>query len=209
MSRRDNVVSTYLTDDEKADLSRMVEDSEKSQSDIVRDALLEYLDHDRHARIEDNVRSLDEKVDRILRHLSDDTTHTHKDSTPAKRGSSATEKVRQIADRILTNHATGPDSVVSGDDVERAIEDYAGADSRTLRKYKRLLRKRGLLFEHPMDNRPLWTADTDQWTDWLKSYHSAAGPDAVESAVEPYPANVYAVADGIELDCSKITEAQR
>jgi len=202
MSRRDNPVTTYLSDDEKQDLKRFVEQSDDSQATVVRNALLEYLDFDRYDRIEDKVRDMDGKLDRVLRHLSDDTTHTHKGSPTSKRGTSATEKVRKIADRILSNHG----EVIKADDVDRAIEDYAGADDRTLRKYKGLLRKRGLLFEHPSDQRPLWTHETDRWTDWIETYYKSAGPDAVDDYLEAYPASSSATPNGIAIDTGELKQ---
>jgi len=90
-----------------------------------------------------------------------------------------------MVDRVQTNHAP----VVNADDLDRIIEDEAGADDRTLRKYKGLMRKRGLLFEHPGDP-PLWTTETDQWLDWLGDYGRLNGRTRLEDVVDEYPASV-------------------
>ena len=153
MPRRDNPVTTYLSDEEKAELSRFVEESPDSQATVVRDALLEYLDFDRYARIESQVRKNRDLLERTLSVLEDDEhTHTRVDAT-----ASVPEKARTIARRIHANH----DTPVSGADVEIAIEDIGGGVDRTVVKYKDQLKKRGLLYEHPMQ--PVWTDEREVW----------------------------------------------
>lgn len=127
----------------------------------LENALREYLDEGRDARIED-------KLDEVLTHVRGESeTHTHKHGHPDSRGSETVEKVREIADRVYTNH----DEVVNDRDVTRAIEDIAGADDRTVAKYKRQLKSRDLLFNHP--GAPLWTTDTKQWVRWCDDYLQA------------------------------------
>jgi len=178
MSQRDNIVSTYLSDDEKADLSRMADESDESQSSIVRKAVLEYLDHDRNARIEAKVREIDDKLERTLTLLDEDEhTHTSKQS----KASSTVEKARSIARRIHSNHEPPVKAVA----VERAIEDIAGADDRTLDKYKDILKKRGLLYRHPSES-PVWTDDRREWAGWVESYVNATPSASVDDYTDDY-----------------------
>ena len=193
MSKRDNPVKTYLDDEEKAQLVEWADETGKSQAELLREAVLEYLDHDRTARIEGQVRELSGKVDDILAHLDADTSHTHTQQ------SDSLVTAREIIRRLQRNH----DEVIRDGDVTTAIEDYAGTDPRTIRKYKRLFRKRGLLFEHPGDQ-PLWTTETETWGEWVNQYAALnGGRDAAEDVVEAYPAGIYGTADGYELEIEK------
>jgi len=118
----------------------------------VENALNEYINHGQTARIE-------EKVDRILAHVSEQpAAHTHK-----QRGSETVEKCRAIHRRVTDNHGT----IIKTGDLERAIEDIAGADDRTLDKYKSMLRRRSLLFAHPGDS-PVWTPEQQRWVTWCE-----------------------------------------
>ena len=193
MTKRENPVKTYLDDAEKAQLKEWADETGKTQSQLLREAILEYLDHDRTARIEGQVRELSAKVDDVLTHLDGEDTHTH----TAQSDSLTT--AREIIRRLQRNH----DEVVKDDDVVKAIEDYAGVDDRTIRKYKRLFRKRGLLFEHPGDQ-PIWTTETELWGQWVNQYANLnGGQDAAEEVVEPYPANMSYTPDGYQLEITK------
>lgn len=153
MTARDNPVTVYLTDEEKAQIAEWADKAGKSQSDLLRDAVLEFTDRDRAARIED-------KLDRVLTQLDGDT-HAH---TPAATGSaSVPERAREIARLVYQNH----DLPVKGADVEIAIENVAGGDERTVSKYKEQLKKRGLLYRHPMQ--PVWTDEKREWVQWVEN----------------------------------------
>lgn len=121
----------------------------------VEQALSEYIDRDRYARIED-------KLDRVVAHVSDSGgTHTHTSS----RGSETVERARDIYRRVADNHGT----VVRDDDLVRAIEDIAGADDRTVEKYKDVLRRRNLTYEHPAQS-SVWTTDRQKWVVWVENH---------------------------------------
>lgn len=121
----------------------------------VENALNEYTDNDRYSRVE-------EKLDRVLGHVSQDmTAHTHTGMS----ASESVEKAREIIRRIADNHGT----VVRESDVVRAIEDIAGGDDRTVDKYLGILRRRGLLFCHPGDS-VVWTVEREKWVSWVESY---------------------------------------
>lgn len=140
----------------------------------LENAIREYLDKDRTARIES-------KLDEVLTHVREDgDSHTHKHGRPESRGSETVEKARQIADRLYTNH----DEVMNDAEVTRAIEDIAGADDRTVAKYKKQLRRRDLLFEHP--GSPLWTTDTEQWVKWCDLYLGGHPDEHIEDILNQY-----------------------
>lgn len=121
----------------------------------VEQALKEYVDTDRYARIED-------KVDSVLAHVSDGGgAHTH----TTTQASETVERARQIYRRLADNHGL----VVKDDDVIRAVEDIAGADDRTVQKYKEVLKRRSLLFEHPADSM-VWTTDREKWVQWTENH---------------------------------------
>jgi len=200
VTERDNRRVTYLSDTEERRLVEFADEADESVSRVMRDAIREYTDLDRAARVEDKIRDLDEKMDRVVGLLEDGGTHTHKDDDRSDdrvtKGSPAVEKARRIHRRLVNNH----EEVIKSDNVERAIEDIAGADDRTLRKYKGIFRDRGLLFEHPGD-RPLWTTETDIWADWVIQYGNLnGGRDAVEEILTDYPATVHETADGPQIE---------
>lgn len=176
-SRTERLV-TYVTPEEKADLAEMADNAGKSQSDLLRDALTEYLDHDRSDRIE-------EKVDQILATI--DSSQSESTHTRTQTGASETvEKARRIAERIYENHG----ETVKGVDVKRAIEDVAGGDERTISKYKGILRERDLLFEHPSSDATVWTPSREVWVDWSESYLDGVPEAEIFEVVEPYSMGV-------------------
>lgn len=131
----------------------------------VENALEEYIDHGRQARIE-------EKVDRILSQM--DGAHTHKHSE-------ATAKARHIAEEIAAEDAV----VIPEDVVVRAIEAIAGADPRTVDKYQEQLKRRGLAYEHPTD--AVWTVERDNWFTWASDYVDNNPTATIHDVTEPYP----------------------
>jgi len=159
VTKRDNVVKTYLDDEEKRQLVEWADDTGKSQAALLRQAVLEYLDHDRAARIEEEVRELNTKVDDILACVDDGGSHTHTTSAPQ----SVPEKARSVARHIFDRHGMP----IKTGDVELAIENIADVgDDRSVKKYKHQLKKRGLLYEHPNGN--VWTDKTEQFVRWVE-----------------------------------------
>lgn len=180
MSKRDEMIKSYLTHEEKAKFVEMADRADKSQSELLREAVLEYLDRDRTARVEDQLRELNDKVDALQGDLRSQEAHTRTDLPEAL------VNTRNVIERLQENNK----EVVNDGDVERAIEDYVGMDPRTIKKYKSKLRERGLLFEHPGE-RPLWTFETDVWKEWAIQYATLNGGEtALENVVESYPATV-------------------
>lgn len=153
----------------------VVDKEGKKHSEVgrhVENAIIEYIDHGRDARIE-------EKVDAILATLdSAETTHTHTEFA----ASDTVEKARNVIERIRNNHG----SIIKDDDVTRAIEDMAGADPRTVQKYKDILKRRELLWEHPSDS-PVWTTDQMQFVEWAESYIDNNPSVEVFDVINEYP----------------------
>jgi hypothetical protein len=199
MSRRNNRVVTYLSDEEEAQLEEWADESGKSRSALLREAVLEYLDHDRAARAEDLARENQALLEELHAQLLDDDTHTHKDQGGMKRGSDSLEKARKMVRRLQANH----EAVIKTDDVDRVIEDMAGVDDRTIRKYKGIFRRRGLLFEHP-GQPPTWTTDGNKWLSWLENFAALNGPEAAEEIADQYPTTVVG---GETLDVTLTEEA--
>ena len=185
MSQRNNRAVTYLTDEEAAQLSEWAEDSGKSQSTLLREAVLEYLDRDRANRVEELARENRDLLEDLHAHICDGDPHTHKDQGGMKRGSDSLEKARQMVRRLQENHG----EVIKAADVDRVIEDIAGVDDRTLEKYKSIFRRRGILFEHPGET-AVWTTEGNQWLNWLERYAALNGPEAAEEIADQYPTDV-------------------
>ena len=134
-------------------------------------AMKEYIDTDRYSRIED-------KLDNVLAHVSEGGS-THTQTTAS--GSGTVERARDIYQRIADNHGL----VVKDDDVIRAIEDIAGADDRTVGKYKEMLKRRSLLFQHPADS-PVWTTDREKWVAWVEAHVNNDPTMSVSVIIEEY-----------------------
>lgn len=197
---RDVVKKTYLTPSEAAQLSEWATETGKSESALLREAVLEYLDRDRAARVESKIDDLADELSEVRALLSDGDAHTHKPETGMNQASPSVEKAREMVRRIQRNNG----DVIKTEDIERAIEDYAGADGRTIRKYKRIFRRRGLVFEH-LGDRPLWTVDTDQWFEWVRQYAQLNGVDDTREAADEYPAKVTAgLNGGIKIELAEV-----
>lgn len=201
MTGRDNQVKTYLTDAEYLQIKDWADKTDKSMSELVRQAILEYTDRDRVERLESDMTELHEKIDRVLTLVENDA-HTHKDEPPMNQSGTALETARDIIRRLQENH----EKIIKNADVERAIEDMAGIDDRTIRKYKDIFRKRGLLFEHPGES-AVWTTDTDEWLEWMNNFAQLNGYDATEEVAERYPAAVTWGTDGkVRIEVKQQTE---
>jgi hypothetical protein len=165
----------------------------------VDNALREYMNADRQARLERNQHEIQEQLSDVRALLSErDGTHTHK----AEPGCADSDPVAEIHRRVVNNYK----GAVKDDDVERVIEnvrDLDIGDPRTLRRYKEKLRQRGLLFEHPGEP-PLWTADRDMWTNWATA--TAASTTDLRVTCEPYPALVHENGQGVQIEFTEDTD---
>lgn len=177
MTRRDNPVTVYLTDAEKSQIAEWADEANKPISQLCRDAILEYVDRDRSQRIEDEVRDMHDKVDRLLAQTDSEHTHTSSRSTSSKH-ESVPETSRKIARTLYENH----EMPVKDSDLELVIENNAGATERTIKQYKSQLKKRGLLYQHPMGK--VWTDDREQWVKWQEM--ASTGQTDVTDVVGEY-----------------------
>lgn len=199
MSNRTETLTVYLTPEEKAQLKEWSNETGKSISELGRDAVLEYLDHDRVDRVESELRKLHEKLDRVEGAISDGATHAHKGNMSMSNGpTKVTERAREILRLLQRNYG----EVIKNDDVVTTIENVAGADDRTIRKYKSVLKRRGLLFAHPGET-AVWTTDSDQWLTWVKDYTQLNGADAAETIVEQYPARIQTTPEGVSIELTE------
>lgn len=191
LSERTNRAVTYLTDEEQRQLEEWSNEVDKSVSHLLREAVLEYLDRDRGDRIEDTVRENSEKLDEVLRVLSDGDEHTHTSEDRVTKASETVEKTREIADTLNNRHASG----ARASQVERAIKDIAGGDPRTIEKYKRELRERGHVYEHPNSHSNVWFLDREPWLAQVEQYAKST-PDprgTAKDILSDYPVNTHEV----------------
>jgi len=187
MSDRSEQIKAYVTPAEKQQLKEWAEETDQSLSSLVRQAVLEYTDNDRAARIED-------KLDRVLDTLDAEDTHTQTYSGgAATQGSQTVERTREIADRLYDNHGT----IIDDSDVDRAVTDIAGGDPRTVEKYKGELRDRSLLYQHPNDDLERWYSEQEEWlTDVVDYTQQFASPLAkLTTVLQQYDLSVSEVRD--------------
>lgn len=128
-------------------------------SRLLERALIEYMDNDRSARIES-------KVDEVLDRLDEfeDTPHPpSQDSLERERQTATSSNPSSDTFNTRTEQAIGaiaadlPDgTAISESMIETAIEDNAGASFKTIKKYKRLLKKRGEAIPSPITSEEKW-----------------------------------------------------
>lgn len=147
----------------------------------VENALIEYMDNDRTARLEAGHERIESKLDSVLAAVSDGGgTHTH--TTPTQ-PTTVTEKAEVIAARIKEN-ADGRVFPVAT--VEREIKAVAGADDRTLAQYKRELKGMDAAFAHPNSDSAVWTIDKREWAGWAEGHIDSVPDSSVHDVIEPY-----------------------
>jgi hypothetical protein len=175
--------------------------NEGTLGEHVETALLEYMDRGRDTRIEEKIDANRELIEQLQQTLSEETGHTHTPesgfSEPDTSGSPTVERTRKIAERLQSQAEIG----VENEQVERAIVDLAGGHDQTVRKYKTELRRRGLLFEHPNDDSPMWYLEREPWFNAVKSY-ALETPDpegTVSKVVDEYPVKTRQIADDLEV----------
>lgn len=146
--------------------------------EALEDAMREYMDETRDARLEN-------KIDDIRAMLSEnDDTHTHDTCTPQ---SPTAEKVADIVERIESDIDTNREIyTVQDDDVVRAIEEVAGADDRTVSKYRTQIKRRGELYQHPISR--VWMSQAEAWAvQWAYGHIESTPGASPEDVLEEYP----------------------
>lgn len=187
------IVKVYLSSEEAERFYSAISDRfgeiEGRKSEAARMAIREWSDMDRSARNEERLRDIQDEISDLRGLLSDDdNTHTQTQHVTSGGGKSATQK---RVDALLDEYLPSEDesSQFHDDEVEDAIRNDLGyTDPRTVRKYKRLLKERGAVFQHPSGK--LWFHDREDWFDVARFAPGIA--DMSESELfEPYPDNVH------------------
>lgn len=143
-------------------------------------ACIEYMDNDRYSRIESNQQETHEKLNAIMSALGDvGDTHTHTaDVSPTTVG----EKAEIIAAKLKERDAP----VMPEREVVAAIEDVAGGDDRTLKKYQDALRRSGEVYDHPSSDSSAWTVDEEQFASWALAEFESRPDASIREILEPY-----------------------
>jgi len=146
----------------------------------VENAMREYMDNDRYERVEANQEETHEMLNAVLATLGDaDDTRTHTgDVTPT----TVTEKRDIIAAKLRERDAP----VMPARDVVDAIEDVAGGDDRTVRKYQDALRRSGEVYDHPSSDSSAWTTDAEQFASWALGEFESRPDASIRDILEPY-----------------------
>jgi len=119
----------------------------------VENALNEYIERDRLARIEERLESIEQQQSEVLGRLPERTEHTHtnrfadfEDLPP---------QTRKGVKGLLTNL---PEGEVGPSDVKQAAmsEPASRGDDRTIKKYREILESRGILLPHPVEAGEMW-----------------------------------------------------
>jgi len=146
----------------------------------VENAMREYLDNDRVARVEANQEETHELLRAVLATLGEDgTTHTH---TANVSPTTVTEKRDVIAATLQQRDAP----VMPEREVVNAIEDVAGGDDRTVRKYMDALRRSGEVYDHPSSDSSAWTTDREQFATWALAEFDSRPDASIRDILEPY-----------------------
>jgi hypothetical protein len=176
MSERNNPLTVYLTDEEKATLKKWADETGKSLSELGRDAVMEYTDHDRYDRVEGKLATILDEVQTVRDTLEKNQNAHTQDGLYNPNANTVPEKARNVVHHIQENH----DIPIKDGDVELAIENITGVgDSRSINNYKEQFKKRGHLYEHPSGT--VWTDDKKQWVGWVEgAYHNPDVYDVTE-----------------------------
>lgn len=146
----------------------------------LENAMREYMDRDRYSRIEARQKEMAQHLETLVGTFAEtDGTHTH---TGHVTPTTVTEKRQLIAADLHDRDAP----VFPEREVNAAIRAHAGADDRTLRKYKGELKAHGDAYNHPDHDSEAWTTDPRQFARWAEEHYRSV-PDAdLSEMLEPY-----------------------
>ncbi len=140
-------------------------------------ALREYMDNDRAARIEANLNILLEEIQEVKTLLDQEGSVHTQTSTDSDRTPETIRKLNRITGRIQDEFDSG--AVVKEEFLERSIKHVAGANPQTIRRYKSELKAEGYAYEHP-GRRQVWFLDKelffreidyrDDWQEIIEQY---------------------------------------
>ena len=151
-------VGARADEDVIADFREFVEDKKgQVRGEMGRElenAMIEYMDNDRSARIEEKVDELHEMMEESLSEESLDgeretATSSNGQSDDSDSGRSINQRTRDSLNAIKAE--IPKDTTISASLLESAIEEHAGHSYKTLQRYKDMLIKRGEILEHPVE----------------------------------------------------------
>lgn len=143
----------------------------------VEKAMIEYMDNDRAARVESKLDQIEENLPgQVAEAVSQELAEREKrkpsnnKSNTSAPGSQTTRRLELIANDLPA------DTSVSEAMLETPIEAHGGSSPKTVAKYKRLLTKRGHIFEHPAEPEQYVTSARSfalicETTDLVKARH--------------------------------------
>jgi len=147
---------------------------------LVERAMIEYMDHDRQARLEDGQEEMLDRLDRLTAALSEGNgTHTHKGGVSP---TTVSEKSEIIASKVREEH----DRALHVRDLNRAIKSVAGGDDRTLAKYHDQLRDGRLVYSHPSEGSDVWFIDPATWAEVVENYVDNTLDADLSDILNPY-----------------------
>jgi len=112
----------------------------------VENALSEYMDRGRYARIEERLEALEEGQNEVLARLPEKRLHTH-----AQRYADFEDLPPETRDGVKGLLANLEEGEVKPSDIKQAAmsEPASRGDDRTITKYREILESRGILLPHP------------------------------------------------------------
>jgi len=113
----------------------------------VENALSEYMDRGRYARIEERLEALEEGQNEVLARLPEKRLHTH-----AQRYAAFEDLPPETRDGVKGLLANLEEGEVKPSDIKQAAmsEPASRGDDRTITKYREILESRGILLPHPV-----------------------------------------------------------
>ncbi|MFC7200711.1 hypothetical protein [Halospeciosus flavus] len=145
--------------------------------DELQNAMIEYMDNDRTARLETDVEAMDEKLDEILARLSqtESGTHAHSQSTTSTDGGEhgtgalSDAEVRSMsqgakAERIIDYiHDAHLGTALSEAKLRDYCDEIAGVGDRSFDSYRTVFKNKALLYEDPRQDTDYWYLDREQF----------------------------------------------
>ena len=184
MTSRDNRVQVYLSDEEKRQIKEWADATGKSASTLCREAVLEYTDHDRAARLADRMDDIEAELAALKDAVTDATGEKKKHTNDGEEKSTTVRRTHEIAKALYDNYG----DTTHEERLDLHIENIAGGSDQTIDKYHKQLKKRQLAFEHPSDHSQVWYLDREVFADALVSYakQTPAPEQTAKSILEPY-----------------------
>lgn len=177
-------------------LNEKSDEWDMSRSQIVEEAVIEFADHDRSARIES-------KVDEILDRLDEGGVPSRESTSKKEKSSSDSDsgKIQKRPDEIheALMENVGDADVITKDDIHEAIADWWGDDTPHMReKYTpKVAGKLEAEGWHAVNNEGLWCRDEETFHEELERVWEESGqvvqgsqdPKQLEAAIDTLNGN--------------------